>query len=444
MKAWLQFLKRLEGKLGKKTVDDWLRPLHIVKFDARNLYLDAQDAFHIHWFYEHIQPKWLDQLQAPSGHSIAIYFSLKGRPFKGGRKKNVVEKSPTTFFAPGHLEPQAQLESFLTSDQRHLPFEVVKDWVKRPLPLKLEGENPLYFYGSSGSGKTHLLMGIAHKLKKRAIRAFYVHTEAFTEHVVRAFRSSMLQEFRQAYREIEVLLIDDIHLLARKAGTQEEFFHTFNRLHGAGCPIIITANCPPQQLEGIEERLVSRFEWGLTLPACFPTQELRRKILEQRSKPLGVSLNEALTYFLLATFESLSSLIRALEALALRNSHAHGSIDPEVAQCLLSDLIAAEKPNCLSSEKIITRVAHYFGTTPKHILGRSQNKECVLPRQIAMYLCREKLHLPYTKIGRIFSRDHSTVISSVKLIIQAKREKNKAISLPLQAIESRLVDILHA
>ena len=444
MKAWIQFLKRLEGSLGKKTVDDWLGSLYIIKFDARNLYLDAQDAFHIHWFYEHIESQWLNQVQTSSGHPIAIHFSLKGQPFKGSRKKKESAKQSTTFFPSSHLEPQAQLDFFLTDNQRYLPFEVIKDWVKRPLPLKLEGENPLYFYGPDGSGKTHLLMGLAHKLKERGIRAFYIRAETFAEHVVRAFRSSMLQEFRQVYRGIEILLIDDIHLLARKTGTQEEFFHTFNRLHAADRPIIMTANCPPQQLEEIEKRLVSRFEWGLTLPACLPSQEIKRMILEQRSQPLGVSLDEKLTDFLLATFQNLHSLIRALEALSLRSSPSGHPVDPEVVQSLLGDLIAAEKPSRISPEKIIEYAAHYFGAKTKDILSRSQNKECVLPRQIAMYLCREKLALSYVKIGQIFSRDHSTVMSSVKLITKANQKKNKAISLPLQAIESRLSQLGNA
>ena len=201
---------------------------------------------------------------------------------------------------------------------------------------------------------------------------------------------------------------------------------------------MVTAHCPPQQLEGIEERLVSRFEWGLTLPAYPPSQELKGSILQQRSRLLGIPVDQRLSDFLLVTFQNLHSLIRALEALSLRNPYPNHPIDLEIAQSLLRDLIAAEIPDRLSPEKIIESAAFYFGTKTKDILSRSQNKECVLPRQIAMYLCREKLQLSYMKIGRIFSRDHSTVISSVRLIAQAVQKKNKAISLPLQAIESRL------
>lgn len=433
MKAWSQLLNLLDNQLGKLTVDKWLRTLKIVKFDAANLYLDAADTFQINWFKEyvsHLLPKYF---LTGRGKPIRIYFTIGGKSlFK--QKKTIPEEEIS--FAPDPLEPHATLETFILSEGENISYKIFSELIDST--LKIGSYNPIYIYGPKGSGKTHLLMGITQALIEQGKKCFFVHSETFTGHVIKAFRSGLLQEFRKAYRGIEVLIIDDVHLFSRKIATQEELFHTFNRLHTSGLQIILGAALPPHMLEDIEERLISRFEWGITIPVTSPSLMERTAILESRAQALSLPLSPSIKHFLTTHFNNLHSLIRALEALALRFPESKQTIDLEMAQFHLKDLINKETEETLTPEKILKGVANSFGIKKEDILGKSQIKEYTLPRQIAMYLCRNKLQMSFLKIGRFFSRDHSTVMSSVKRIKKGIEKKEEALKLPLSDIQRRL------
>jgi len=427
MKAWHDFLKNLEKDLGKETVAKWLKPLKILKFDAANLHLDATDSFQILWYKEHVT----EELKDSNGRKIKIHFYLNGTPFTKKTQKKPVEDAPAKqYFSPDHLASHATFANFIKEESPFLPLDLL---------THLDSTyNPIFLYGPPGSGKTHLLMATAHKLKKEGKNVFYVRTETFTEHVIRAFRTSSLQEFRPTYRNLDCLIIDDIHLLKRKATTQEELFHTFNRLHTQGMQIVLSGNTSPQLLSGIEERLKSRFEWGITLPLSPATPSESKCILQKRTEALSLPLTEIMKAHLLQTFHSLPSIIRALEALALRLHQTEIKLDILLIDHLLQDLIQEENTHRLTPEKIVKYVAEAFRVNTEDILGRSQNKECVLPRKMAMYFCRKSLRMPYLKIGEFFSRDHSTVMSSVKQIEKGQANKEKAIAIPLLEIKQKI------
>jgi chromosomal replication initiator protein len=286
------------------------------------------------------------------------------------------------------------------------------------------GYNPIFLWGEAGSGKTHLLMALAHAFKERGLNALYVRAETFTDHVVSAIRASEMHAFRKAYRHADILLVDDVHVFARKNATQEEFFHTFNTLHASGRQLILSSQCKPGLLEEIEPRLVSRFEWGITLQLKKLVGKELKSILERRSEEFNFPLSEEVAAFLVQTFASSQSLNKALEALILRCHMQQEvkyrrnpqSIDLGSAKQMLADLIAEEFSGLLTPEKIVASVATFYGMRSEDLLGKSQAQESSLPRQIAMYLCREQLKLPFQKIGHIFSRDHSTVMTSVKQV----------------------------
>ena len=217
----------------------------------------------------------------------------------------------------------------------------------------------------------------------------------------------------------------------------QEFFHTFNELHLAGRTIILSSCTPPGELVGIEPRLVSRFEWGISLALHVLKKNDLKKLVWQRADERGLGLTEKSQDFLAETFtQSPKSLMRAIDAMALRLPPKSGS-SPEELKRVLADLISSEKASLITPDKVIKTVAEYWGILVEDILGKSQSRECVLPRQIAMSICRSQLELPFTKIGIIFDRDHSTVISAIRHITK-KQEADKELSSSLNTLIKQL------
>ncbi|HEY2811226.1 MAG TPA: chromosomal replication initiator protein DnaA [Rhabdochlamydiaceae bacterium] len=438
MQAWEDFLKKQDSLLGKQTVDKWLRTLKVVHFDSGNLYLEANEAFHISWFEEHIRPLLKTQLSNNNFRPIKVHLNVtEASPVKADKK----EKAPPPFnYAPDALNPMATLDTFVTGSSNQVIFTLLTELAScAGDSVTLGAFNPLFIWGGSGSGKTHMLMALAHAFKKKGLLSLYARTETFTEHFVSAIRNSEMQRFRKAYRTPDVLLIDDVHLLARKDATQEEFFHTFNTLHTSGRQIILTANQPPSLLEEIEPRLLSRFEWGIALHLEKLSPKELLEVLKLRCEHLRFCLSKEVQDFLVESFPQAHSLHRALEALILR-AQLHGNalyqrqphlIDKTCAKEFLNDLLEKERDNDLTPQKIIGAISAYYGIRNEDILGKSQVQECVAPRQLAMYMCRKELQLSFTAIGRIFSRDHSTVMTSVKNIQKRLDQQDRAIVGPL-------------
>ncbi len=448
MHAWEKFLLELENSLGRETVIQWLRPLKVTDFDACNLYLEAQDSFQLAWFEEHMRQKVKGKLANPNGNEIKVHLTLResaGYEKKGTKrgkfKPNEKVYRPALNLGQDPLDESATLDDFLVSSENELTFKCVCEMTgfspkaKKLAPPKVGAENfnPIFIYGNSGSGKTHLLMACASLLQKQGLSVLYIRAETFTEHVVAAIRNGAMQEFRKAYRHVDVLIIDDVHIFARRGATQEEFFHTFNSLHSSGRQIILSANSPPQLLEAIEPRLISRFEWGILLHLeRFSPQEIKSWI-SKRALSLDLLLDDETIDYLIKTFQAhTKSLERALHALVIRSQsgntlrkHKAIPIDAAKAKGYLFDLIEEERLKGINPPKIIRAVADYFGMRTDDLLGKSQARDSAVPRQMAMYICRMLLQLPYLKIGQIFGRDHSTVMSSVKQVEEKVKVQDK-------------------
>ncbi|HSX03753.1 MAG TPA: DnaA/Hda family protein [Rhabdochlamydiaceae bacterium] len=434
MEEWEAFLQRQEKSLGKEIVAKWLRCLKIVQFDACNLYLQAEDEFQIAWFNEHLRPLVQEQLFNNNHHPIKVHLALQGTKKNSKHKKRGAAEEQTPFLK---IDADPLLES--ASFDLFVPGKKNQPLHQFLLDLKLGNFNPIFIFGSEGVGKTHLLMAAAKALLSKGISAFYVHADTFTEHVVKAIRNSQMQEFRKIYRHQQVLIIDDVHLLARKAATQEELFHTFNTFHTQGRQIILSSALPPARLNEIEPRLISRFEWGI----IFHLEKLEpaelKLLVQTRLKAHGISLEDDLIDFILLLFpKKVKAVIEAIDQLAFEHKKKPGPFDKEKISYCLKDLIQKEMTDALTPEKIVQMVADHFGMRPADILGKSQTQECALPRQIAMELCRSKLKMAYLRIGHFFSRDHSTVISSIKQIQKKKNDPNSEASLAFQELEEQL------
>lgn len=435
MKAWDDFLLSEEQEIGAATVKKWLSTLKVVRFDNSSLYLEAKDSFQAHWFEEHIRPKLAKRLLTAKNRPIKVHLSVA---------TSKATESPKEAKKSKNEDPLKLLWETPDSTQTFDQFIWAEDnqIIQKLLEQVTEGTadpsfNPLFLYGPPGCGKSHLLNACALELRKKSIKTILVKAETFTEHVVAAIRAGQMQQFRATYRHADVLLIDDIQIFANKGSTQEEFFHTFNTLHVLTHRIILTANSPPRELVGIEPRLVSRFEWGISLGLHPLKKADLRKLVMQRAHERHVTLSDKTVDFLLETFtQSPKSLMRALDALALRLPPKTLAQEADLRR-ILSDLIQAELAALVTPEKVIRAVAEHWGILVDDILGKSQSRECVLPRQVAMSLCRHHLELPFTKIGTLFDRDHSTVISAIRHITK-KQEDDKELASSLHTLTKQL------
>lgn len=417
MKAWEEFLQGQVKELGSEAIDKWAKSLKIVHFDAGNLYLEAQDSFQLSWFEEHLRSPIKQYFRNNNHRPIKVHVSLANAPSPKDKK---IWK-PVLNLVPDGLDPGCQFDTYFPGSTNQISFSLLKD------ALEKSSYNPIYLHGPEGIGKSHLLMASAFYLTSLKKRCFYVKADTLTNHIVAAMRTGAMQKLRDLYRQHDVLLVDDIHQLAHRSATQEELFHTFNTLHMAGKQIILAGSRLPSLLEGIEPRLTSRFEWGLVLPFQPLSAQERKEFLRQKIEQKQLPLSEATEIFLLQQLPNVKSLQRALETLHQRKDKND--------QTWIAPLLEELKRKALTPAKIIQITAETFEIRADDILGRSQNQECSLPRQVAMYLCRSVLKMPFLKIAEIFSRDHSTVMTSVKNIEKKIGEHDEVLLSTLNSIK---------
>jgi chromosomal replication initiator protein len=448
MLAWQKFLETQETELGVDTVNQWLRSLKILRFDACNLFLEAKDTFQALWFEEHIRQKTQTKLLNNNNKRIKVHLSIANAPPKTRTKFKTATTSATNpkfILSFDEINPFCTFDYFISGVENDLPYKLflgLGGGAEGIPPTELGVFNPIYLHGSTGTGKTHLLMAIANVLREKGKKVIYVRADTFTEHVVRAIRAGEMSIFRQAYRNIDVLLIDDVHVFSKKGATQEEFFHTFNTLHLTGKQIILSANCAPSELQFIEPRLVSRFEWGIVLPLNVLDREGMIKVLYKKMEALHFPLHGKVADYLVETFSrNPKNLSKAFEALVLRSHlrQSSQSLSLPIVKQMLEDLIREELQAVITPEKIIQKTVECFGIRSEDILGKSQSREAVLPRQIAMYFCRHHLKMPFMKIGDLFSKDHSTVMSSVRVIQKGIDKNDVQVAEPYQTILKKII-----
>ena len=287
--------------------------------------------------------------------------------------------------------------------------------------------NPLFIYGGSGLGKTHLLHAIGHYALSMYphLRVRYVNSDEFTNDFINAIREDRAEEFQRRYREVDILLVDDIQFIQGKEQTVEEFFHTFNTLHNANKQVVLTSDLPPKQLSGFEDRLRSRFEWGLLTDVQPPDLETRIVILQKKAVGEGIEVDPAVLEYIASR---ISSNIRELEGSLLRVTAfaniTQQRIDLPLAEMVLKDIISDPDDTEITSALIMGQTAHYFDVTLDQLCSTDRSRTVVEARQIAMYLCRELTDLSLPKIGAAFGgRDHTTVMHANKKITEQMAEK---------------------
>jgi chromosomal replication initiator protein len=331
--------------------------------------------------------------------------------------------SPSTRIEDGRLNSKYVFDTFVIGSSNRFAHAAAVAVAEQPA----RAYNPLFVYGGSGLGKTHLLHAIGHYTRTlyNGTRVRYVSSEEFTNEFINSIRDDKAAAFQRRYRDVDVLLVDDIQFLSGKVQTQEEFFHTFNTLHNANKQIVVTSDLPPKQLQDFEDRMRSRFEWGLITDVQPPDLETRIAILRKKSvQERLVAPPEVLEYIA----SKISTNIRELEGALIRvtafASLNRTPVDLTITEIVLKDLLPSESGPEITAAQIMTTTAQYFGVTVDDLCGSSRSRVLVTARQIAMYLCRELTDLSLPKIGQAFGgRDHTTVMHADRKIRQLMAER---------------------
>lgn len=360
-----------------------------------------------------IQQDYLDPEPASAEQSSYIEPTLAPSPDALGQSRR----------ADSRLNPKYSFDNFVIGGSNRFAHAAAVAVAEAPA----KAYNPLFIYGESGLGKTHLLHAIGHYAESLypGIRVRYVSSEEFTNDFINSIANNRASVFQSRYREIDILLIDDIQFLQGKDSTQEAFFHTFNTLHDHNKQVVITSDLPPKHLTGFEDRMRSRFEWGLITDVQAPDLETRIAILRKKAQSERLQVDGEILEYMAS---KVSSNIRELEGTLIRVTAFANlnrqQVDLALVQTVLKDLITLDEDNVIAPVDIINHTAEYFKLTVDDLYGSSRSQAVATARQIAMYLCREMTNLSLPKIGQLFgNRDHTTVMYANKKITELMKER---------------------
>ena len=411
----------------------WLLPLIPDSVDKDILTILVPDSAFISYVKKKYEFLLTITIEEITGFQCKLDFKLKSdvkEPEKENRLINVNNNTVSQLaLQNANLNPRYTFDTFVVGANNNLAHAASLAVAESPGEIY----NPLFIYGGVGLGKTHLMHSIGHFILKNNPKAkvLYVTSEKFTNELIDAIRNKnniSTTEFREKYRNNDVLLIDDIQFIIGKESTQEEFFHTFNALYEAKKQIIISSDKPPKEIETLEERLRSRFEWGLTVDIQSPDYETRMAILRKKEELEGYNIdNEVIKYIATNVKSNIRELEGALTKIVALSKLNNKEITTELAEEALKDLISPNAEKEVTPELIIQVVADHFGITPLDISSQKRNKEIVFPRQIVMYICRSMLGTSLQNIGKYLGgRDHTTIIHGHDKIA-ADMEKNESL-----------------
>ncbi len=436
---WEQICKSISTKIGDTAFDAWLRPARVKTDELQKLLIvEVANDFSKEWILEHYDPVLRDALKNISpGFKIdyrvnaALAQKEKKRP-DPAQKTSPKEKSQEIFV----LNPKYTFENFVVGPSNRFTHAACLSIAESPA----KAYNPLFIYGRAGMGKTHLMQAICHRIKHKFpnTKFYYTPSEKFTNDLISAIQHRSTQVFREKFRNVDVLLIDDIHFIANKEATQEEFFHTFNALYDNHKQIIISSDRPPKEIQKLEERLVSRFGWGLVTDIQPPDIETRIAILRKKIEGENVAIPDDVILFIA---ETIKANIRELEGALVRiiaySLLQEERITLEMAKDVLKDLLR-EASKEVSVDGIQKIVAEHFKINLADFKTKKRIKSIVVPRQIAMYLSRELTNLSLPEIGLHFGgKDHTTILHAYKKVKKEIEADQKLKS----TIERLLIDI---
>ncbi|GAA3199794.1 chromosomal replication initiator protein DnaA [Lentilactobacillus kefiri] len=433
---WQKLSEQFRNNTTDLTYDTWIKPVKPISFDGSTLTLSLPSELHRDYWKEQLAPNLIEYAFVITKGNIEPKFILDSDVNKEAQEKPVdnhpeQDGEEFSFSKENHLNPNYTFDNFIIGKGNQMAHAAALIVSEEPGKLY----NPLFFYGGVGLGKTHLMQAIGNKRLEDhpETNVKYVTSEAFTNDFINAIQTNRTEEFRREYRDVDILMVDDIQFFAQKEGTQEEFFHTFNDLYNNDKQIVLTSDRVPQEIPKLQERLVSRFAWGLPVDITPPDLETRIAILKNKAKLDNLVIpNDTLAYIA----GQIDSNVRELEG-ALSRVQAYSKLKDEpittdLVYEALRGLKLSKDNRQLSIVDIQNKVASYFHISISDLKGKKRMKSIVMPRQIAMYLAREMTSNSLPKIGKEFDgKDHTTVIHAcdkIAEIIKLDSDLRKEIS----------------
>lgn len=433
-----------ENDVSDIAIDAWIRPLKIYEVTNEKITFIVNSRFDSRGI-DFIKKKLYDfylqlAIEEICGHKLNIDFVLENQidpSFSTVQNANPEPKTSNPPAIYNNLNPKYTFDTFVVGNNNKLAHAASLAVADAPA----EAYNPLFLYGGVGLGKTHLMHSIAHHILNNTPKSkvLYVTSEKFTNELIDSIRHDKNADFRNKYRNIDVLLIDDIQFIIGKESTQEEFFHTFNTLHEAKKQIIISSDKPPKDMETLEERLRSRFEWGLTADIQSPDYETRMAILKKRAELDGLDIGDDVMQYVA---NNIQSNIRELEG-ALNKICAYSTLERKpitvaLAEDALKDLITPEGQQELTPELIMDIVSEHYNISISDMISKKKSKEIAYPRQIVMYLCRKYTTASLQAVGNMLGkRDHTTIIHGAEKI-EKDLQKNPSLQNSIDVLVKKL------
>ncbi len=413
---WSSIVRNLEGKLDPKELKTWFAPTRQVFFERRGedpglLTVSVPSPVFADWIQGRHGDLLAREAAAAGFPGLAFHFQPASIEIPG----SVPKPGPAPVSRGLVLNPRFTFETFVVGSSNQFAHAAARAVAESPS----RSYNPLFLYGWVGLGKTHLMHAIAHEILERApaTRVLYLSAERFLNELINALRFEKMHEFKSRYRELDVLLMDDVQFIAGKDSTQEEFFHTFNALHDAQKQIVVTSDALPKEIPTLEERLRSRFEWGLIADIQPPDLEMKVAIIRKKAAVEKVEIPNDVALFIAGTVKSnIRELEGRLNRVLAFSSLTGKPVSVELARETLREILGHEETRAIPSE-IIKSVASHYGLRVSDLKARTNAKPIAFPRQVAMYLCRKLTGFSYPEIGRLFNdKHHSTVMHSVEKI----------------------------
>ena len=421
--AWQSVLGQLQTEMPKASYDTWVRDTQVLSYDDGLLTIGVDNAYARDWLESRLASTVNRLLVGVMNRSVEVKFIVNS----GTDSLEVVEDqllgdvtqetdlpSPIVMTLDRHpvLNPRYTFDNFVVGSNNRLAHAASLAVAENPA----HSYNPLFLYGGVGLGKTHLLHAIGNACHERGLNVLYVSSEEFTNDMINSIRMHTTQAFRDKYRSADVLLVDDIQFIAGKESTQEEFFHTFNTLHGQDKQIIVSSDRPPKAMVTLEERLRSRFEWGLAADIQPPDLETRLAILRSKSERTGRTVPDEILETIARRVQSnIRELEGALNRIVAFADLSGSPLTPQLAEVALADLLPQRRD--LTTQQVVALVADKFKVTVDQLIGRDRSREIALPRQVAMYLLRREVNVSLPQIGEALGgRDHTTVMYAIDQI----------------------------